>query len=772
MLKSDVRRPKRMLSVSPGMIRAANWLGEAAVLFLFSRAQLFGELSPLAPACFSAGMTCGWLPGPMLAGCVLAALVYGGKEIGWMPALACAMSFGVHFLAKRRRNGSVQADFLAGAAAGLPILAAGVLFSGGIRYNLLLTFLNAAVASTVAPAMRSAMGVTRERRVLMPDEQLSLSLFTALLLTGLRSLPGAGECVSGAAAVLVTLIFSGAGCGMGAMAGLVSGAALAMVGDDPMIGSTLGLCGVLAGCMRQKGRPAACAAFALGSLFTVTAGIGYRLGEIGAASVALGCAAWCVVPERVLNRLHGWMEPVRLGADPEKLSERLRRKAGRRISELSEVFGALADGYSEEKGGLTEQQLLSEARERICAGCAGYEACWQGENARAGRMICRMAAEAFSGKKITRAGDMPPDLIRHCRRSGRIDRRLVPWLESLSERRGYELRREEARLLLAGQFRQTQRILDHLATQMKGGVCLSGEYARMARAALEKAGIEAQETVALLDDRLEVICALKKGRWDGAAARRAAAFLGDELGIPMSPVLKGGCVPDECELHLIQAPGLTAAIGEAALPAKEGVKSGDSRFARILPDGRLIALLSDGMGSGEEAARESERCISLLRKFIGAGIERDASLSAVNRLMVLRGGEEMFATADVCVVDLYTGEAEFSKLGACRSFILSERGICRIQGGRLPMGILDRVEPAVQRAQVHPGSMIVMISDGIADELKEGQMSGLEKVLMEVRRRKPEEAARRILEYAGARDEGRERDDMTVLAVRILARKI
>ena len=59
------------------LVRAATALGQAAVLFLLSRARLFGELSPLAAACFSSGVTCGWNAFAMLAGCAGSAAVSG-----------------------------------------------------------------------------------------------------------------------------------------------------------------------------------------------------------------------------------------------------------------------------------------------------------------------------------------------------------------------------------------------------------------------------------------------------------------------------------------------------------------------------------------------------------------------------------------------------------------------------------------------------------------------------------------------------------------------
>ena len=130
------------------------------------------------------------------------------------------------------------------------------------------------------------------------------------------------------------------------------------------------------------------------------------------------------------------------------------------------------------------------------------------------------------------------------------------------------------------------------------------------------------------------------------------------------------------------------------------------------------------------------------------------------------------ATADLCVVDLYSGMASWSKLGACRSFILSGRGVQEIAGGRLPLGILDQVEPATEKTEVHPGDLLIMISDGVADELKQGQTEELKKEMLRIRHMNPAQAADALIEWAKARDEGKERDDMTVIAARILARKI
>jgi len=764
----------RASRLRPLLRRTSGLIGPFLLLLALARAELSEGFAPFAAACFSAGLRQGLNPFSMLIGCALGSLAFGASEANFIPPAACALVFlssaSERLMSRKSLNKEGVLDVLTAAYAGISVLLPGLLLSGGILYNLITAALNSMVAALMAPALVSGLGVRPSRRLLMPEEQLSLALLSLLILMGLRAFPFFGNFLAYAAAALLTLCFSYSGAGMGAMAGLAAGAALSLGGGSPFDGAALGLCGLLAGCVKKLPRGAACVMLALGNTLTLPSGVGYSLGALDFPPLLAACLLYCSLPLPVLKRLKGWIAPVHPQTDPERLAVQLRRRAGERLGGLSGVFGELADGYGENDSLPGEQQIVATMRRALCDGCESYADCWMGDEPKAGRLMCRMAAEALSGKEITRAQELPPDLLRHCKRSGQIDRRALPVLTELAARRRDELKRSEARTLMGRQFRQAQRIIDALSTQMNGISCVRPEYAALARAALDRAGLRTRSVTAVLDGRLEITCMLRDGIWNAESARYVAALLSDELGLPLSPVLKRGQTPDECELRLMQAPALTASIGAAGRSAEDGTPCGDSFAAQLLPDGRLIAAISDGMGHGEAAEKESRRCISLLGKFVGAGVDRDAALTAVNALMMMKSGEDMFATADLCVVDLYSGVASFSKLGACRSFILREKGITQIAGGRLPLGILDQVEPACSQAEVHPGDMIVMFSDGIADEMKEGQIDALTGLMKQVRRLKPNEAAEEILTWALKR--GGARDDMTVLTVRILARPV
>lgn len=208
-------------------------------------------------------------------------------------------------------------------------------------------------------------------------------------------------------------------------------------------------------------------------------------------------------------------------------------------------------------------------------------------------------------------------------------------------------------------------------------------------------------------------------------------------------------------------PRLSLAWGASARSMRSGQPSGDAHLLRRLPDGRTLALVCDGMGSGEAARAESERAARLLWKFLSARVEPEAALSATNALMVARGAGDMFATVDLCLIDSRAGKAQFWKLAASRSLIAREGEVLVIEGGRLPLGVLEGVSPMVKEVELRPGDVIVMGSDG-AMEAGDGAM---EEALAEKRTLAPDRLSEELLRTAEFLAQDGRRDDMTVVCI-------
>ena len=146
---------------------------------------------------------------------------------------------------------------------------------------------------------------------------------------------------------------------------------------------------------------------------------------------------------------------------------------------------------------------------------------------------------------------------------------------------------------------------------------------------------------------------------------------------------------------------------------------------RELGDGKLLVLLSDGMGTGEDAHCESSAAVALLGDLLSVGFDSDLALESVNRLLIARGAQDMYATLDAMLLDMNTGVARFIKFGAPPSYILREGKVHPLYCEALPAGIIEEAEAAVQQVRLKRGDAVIMMTDGVMDALGNGLLAAL-----------------------------------------------
>ena len=200
----------------------------------------------------------------------------------------------------------------------------------------------------------------------------------------------------------------------------------------------------------------------------------------------------------------------------------------------------------------------------------------------------------------------------------------------------------------------------------------------------------------------------------------------------------------------------------AVLRPKEGEKVCGDSLESFAAQGQLCLLLSDGIGSGESARRESALTSRLLRQFLEAGIQPEAALKTLNSALALRGEETgSFATIDLLTLRRETGEAVFYKYGAAPSYLKRLGSVRRITGTALPAGLREApAPPDVTHLRLEGGSFAVMVSDGVADA---GSDEWLQDLLAGWSGEDPQALAGAIL--AECRRRGALRDDCAVQAV-------
>lgn len=155
-----------------------------------------------------------------------------------------------------------------------------------------------------------------------------------------------------------------------------------------------------------------------------------------------------------------------------------------------------------------------------------------------------------------------------------------------------------------------------------------------------------------------------------------------------------------------------------ALRPKEGeAVSGDTMTHFETETGELCLLLSDGMGCGDAARRESALAVRLTERLLCAGIAAPVALKTLNSAFTLRAETSgSFTTLDLAVLSLRTGETAVYKYGAAPSYIKKNGRVRRIRAACLPAGLQrDDSEAEATRVRLERGCFFVMVSDGVAD---------------------------------------------------------
>lgn len=195
--------------------------------------------------------------------------------------------------------------------------------------------------------------------------------------------------------------------------------------------------------------------------------------------------------------------------------------------------------------------------------------------------------------------------------------------------------------------------------------------------------------------------------------------------------------------------------------------NGDNFMISRLDCGKAIAAIADGMGSGKRAFLESRMVIELMENCINAGFEVKAALDLINAAYIAGGADGVNpVTMDMGVLDCRSGIIHFIKLGAAATFIKRDYCVEIMKSTTLPLGVLEKVDYDCVSKKLYDGDYVVMISDGILDNLpgvrKEEKMA---EIINSIKIRKPDAMAEEIMTRSLSCNNMKPADDMTVLVL-------
>lgn len=748
--------------------------------FFWGRAELLSLLHPMGIAYLSAFFGEGWLFGAVwLAvgfGAFPAAPLKTGA--GLAAALAIQLTLG-RFLTREEPGKKALLGAFATALAGIFFAVS----RQGLGFYFAVCAVETALTLGIGYLLQKGISLLLGGRVSFPtrEDALSLLLLAGGVLSGLAAGKNAVFSVFVlplASAFFLLLSARREGIGGGAAAGVFLGFLLLLSGGAELsLFAALALSGMLAGCVRDLGRVASAVALLLTPCIFLFYIDGSLPNSPWLGGWLVGALLFLLFPKSLAEG------GLRAEESPKDRYTKMKELTEAKLLDVSKAFSALArafgrTGACKEKGEMA--RLVDGIAGRVCQGCGLAHFCWEEE-------LYQTYGMTFSA-------------LSHCARNGYFRseelphafRETCPRVQTFAETVNavYQLYRRdclwtsrllECRELVGQQLLAMSEIMEMLSGQLELNCVFLEDAAKELRQALKKQGLHPKQVIVTQDKthgRRQVRVVLPVCGGKGVCKDKILPAVKKIMGCPMVLPEESTCAVDaagrECSLLFREAAAYSLTTAAVYAPAKEGEPTGDAAAFLETERGNALLALSDGMGTGEAAAKESRIAIELLEQFTEAGFDRVLAVRMINSALLLRRGEESYATLDICHIDLFDGQAEFIKLGAVASFICRRERIISLRAVTLPVGILKEVEPVTNRMQLKDGDIILMVTDGITELLGGEEETGawLKRKLTAFPMSNPQDVAEYVLREAKKERKDDRRDDMTVLAGRFWKKQI
>lgn len=218
------------------------------------------------------------------------------------------------------------------------------------------------------------------------------------------------------------------------------------------------------------------------------------------------------------------------------------------------------------------------------------------------------------------------------------------------------------------------------------------------------------------------------------------------------------------KLNFLSDDKYVMAIGTAETTKSKSELSGDCMLNIRLKDGKYLVAISDGMGTGKEARKSSTQSLRMLENLLLSGFDKNISLDLINTSLINQNSE-VFATLDIAIIDLYAGNIEFIKSGACPTYIKNNKKVQIIKSNSLPTGMVDSNQIQTFDKDIVSGDIMLMCSDGILDaniEYKNKEL-WIKYMLEDIETTNTKKIADLILNEAIDNNFGNIKDDMSIM---------
>lgn len=478
------------------------------------------------------------------------------------------------------------------------------------------------------------------------------------------------------------------------------------------------------------------------------------------------CILFLLTPPLVEASVEGWFfkgQPL-----PEVLSARQGAafKLDCAAKAMVEVAGTV-DAVSEQLSGLGAPELGSayrRATDTVCRSCKQKLNCWE-THFQDTMDSLNCLTPTLQRETVPKTEDLSGYLSTHCIHPQEILRAVVAGYREYTVRESAFCRLQELRSVVNDQFSGTAQLLRELSLQFYEPEYFDTDTENKVRATLEKQNITLQNITCRVNSHGRMVVELSlAGNYESKNAEAFCKKIGEICGRSFSaPVLEHAA--GTTRVSFSERHAFRVKVGFSQIVCKGEKLCGDAVELFEDSNGRQVAVLSDGMGSGGGAAVDSAMAAGLAVRMIKAGFGYESMLKMINTALMVKSEDESLATLDIAVINLFTGDLEILKAGAGASLLFSRERISYLADSSLPLGILHELTFARTKDRLVDGDILIIMSDGVSN----GECHWLENTVRDynIAVDTPQELSRQIAVEAQKHQGENEKDDITVVVLQV-----
>ena len=662
------------------------------------------------------------------------------------------------------------------------------LFSTFTFYDILLSITYTIITIAFYKIFANSISVIEnfgEKKAFSIEEVIGTSLLLAIAVSAFSDVSILGFSIRNVLSILIVLILGWKnGVLVGATSGVTIGVTLGIItGGEPIIIAAYAISGMVAGFLNRFGRIGVIVGFCIGNVILAYASNGYTVELIYFKEILLASIILLAIPKNVSIDIEEFVGGSKFLPISRERTLTREKETVEKLNNVSETIKKMANAYAKEEYSIEEKEenkqiFINELLNNLEA----YKDNLLYEDIANvnGKIVDEIFNLLLEKQEIERE-----DLLKifaDCNSyiigfddkevSGYLEENILQILRILNisykvSKNNFVWKRklEESKKNMETQLRGVSKVISGIAKDIQKDAVKEEDYT--------KQEIEIIELLKQKEIKVHEVSIQKKDRY-------MVHILLEEIANNqiieniLTKILKEKIILNEensTQTDQIYISDDKYVIGFATADSSKNQSevSGDNFINTRLKDGKYVIALSDGMGTGRKANESSMQALAMLQNLLQSGFDKDSSIELITSTLISKN-EEIFATLDIAIIDLYKGTIEFIKSGACPTYIKKNKKVQIIKSNSLPAGMVNQDNVQVFDTDIQNEQIMLMCTDGILDsniEYKNKEL-WIKYLLEDIETKNTKKIADIILNEAIDNNFGKTKDDMSVIVCKFM----